>query len=60
MIFAVCFQTNRGGPHIWITVEAESARQAVDQIRKEYVLHKIAGCYKEQPEWKWRTGNDEG
>lgn len=53
-VFAVCFQTRKGAPCIWTTVEANDARLAVKSVMDEYSIYKVHGCYKEQPEWKWR------
>ena len=41
------------GLTIAIVVAAESARDAVEQVRQEYTVHDVVGVYKEQEAWKW-------
>ena len=51
--FAICFRTSEHSMAIWVTEEAESAREAVDAVKKEFTVYEIVGVYKEQQEWKW-------
>lgn len=52
--FAVCFRTSAHSMAIWVTEDAESAREAVESVMWEFTVSEIVGVYKEQQEWKWR------
>ena len=51
--FAVCIRTGANSFALWIVTEAESAREAVEQVRQEYTVHDVVGVYKEQEAWKY-------
>lgn len=51
--YAVCIHTAANTFALWITVKAESARDAVEQVRQEYTVHDVVGVYKEQEAWKY-------
>lgn len=53
MMFAICFRTRKYCAAIWVKQEAENAREAVEEVKKEFTVYEIVGVYKEQPEWKW-------
>ena len=52
--YAVCFHQTERSFALWVVTEAESAREAVEQVRNEYTVHDVVGVYKEQQEWKWK------
>ena len=52
--FAICFRTSEHSMAIWVTEEAESAREAVENVMQEFAVSEIVGVYKEQQEWKWK------
>lgn len=51
--YAVCFHQTERSFALWVVVAAESARDAVEQVRQEYTVHDVVGVYKEQVRWKW-------
>ena len=51
--YAVCFHQAERSFALWVVVAAESARDAVEQVRQEYTVHDVVGVYKEQQRWKW-------
>lgn len=51
--YAVCIHTAANSFALWIVTEAESAREAVEKVRKEYTVHDVVGVYKEQEAWKY-------
>lgn len=51
--YAVCFHQTERSFALWVVTEAESARDAVEQIRQEYTVHDVVGVYKEQEAWKY-------
>ena len=52
--FAICFRTSAHSMAIWVIEEAESAREAVESVMREFTISEIVGVYKEQQEWKWK------
>lgn len=53
MTFAICFRTHKNSIAIWVTENAENARDAVGAVKKEFTVYEIVGVYKEQERWKW-------
>lgn len=51
--FAICFRTSEHNMAIWVTEEAESAREAVESVMREFTISEIVGVYKGQQRWKW-------
>lgn len=51
--FAVRY-AERHGADKWCIVPAETAREAVETIKRNYPGYEVNGCYKEQKEWKWK------
>ena len=51
--YAVCFHQTERSFALWVVVAAESARDAVEQVRQEYTVHDVVGVYNEQVRWKW-------
>ena len=51
--FAVCFRTSKHSMAVWVTEEAENAREAVENVMREFTVSEIVGVYKEQVRWKW-------
>ena len=54
MKYAVCIHTAPSSFAMWIVEEAENAREAVENVKKEFTVHKVLGVYKEQEDWKWK------
>lgn len=38
----------------WVTVYADTSRQAVEGVKGIYPGYTPVRCFKEVPEWKWR------
>ncbi len=51
--FAVCY-AERHGKDKWCVVTAETAREAVETVKRHYPGYEVKECYKEQKEWKWK------
>ena len=45
--FAVCIHTAANSFALWIVMDAETASEAVDKIRSEYMVHDVVGVYQE-------------
>lgn len=49
--FAVCIHTAESSFALWIVTNAETASEAVNKIRSEYIVRDVVGVYQEvQPE----------
>ena len=51
--FAVCIRTGANSFALWIVTEAETAREAVEKVRNEYMVYDVVGVYREQEAWKY-------
>lgn len=52
--YAVCFHQTERSFALWVVIAAETARDAVEQVRQEYTVHDVVGVYKEQEGLKWK------
>lgn len=51
--FAVCIHTAANSFALWIVTDAETAREAVEKVRNEYMVYDVVGVYREQEAWKY-------